>query len=231
MSETPPAALDRGGATRPTAVDRVVHLIREGIKRGRYAPGQRLPEVDLTRQLGVSRGPLREALSRLAAEGVLEIEPYRGAMVRRLTRRDVRNLYQVREVLEGQAAALAADRVHEGDHADRLRAAVADMRSWRGRSEPDAYSYMDANTAFHGLIVDLAGNQVLTDLMTQLRTNAFRLQLVNLMSAPAREASIREHELVAEAILAGDARAAEAAMRQHVRRSYDAVLHVSEELF
>jgi DNA-binding GntR family transcriptional regulator len=220
-----------GAQGRSTAVDRVVHLIREGVKRGRYAPGQRLPEVDLTRELGVSRGPLREALSRLAAEGVLEIEPYRGAMVRRLTRRDVENLYQVREVLEGQAAALAARHLREGEGADLLRAALVDMDSWRGRSDADAYAYMDANAAFHGLVISLADNQVLADLMAQLRTNAFRLQLVNVMRTEAREASIDEHDEVAHAILAGDPRKAETAMRRHVRHSYDAVMRVAEDLF
>lgn len=220
-----------GAQGRSTAVDRVVHSIREGVKRGRYAPGQRLPEVDLTRELGVSRGPLREALSRLAAEGVLEIEPYRGAMVRRLTRRDVEDLYQVREVLEGQAAALAARRVREGDGADRVRAALDDMDRWRGRTDTDAYSYMDANAAFHGMLIELADNQVLADLMAQLRTNAFRLQLVNLMRSDAREASIDEHDDVARAILAGDPRKAESAMRRHVRHSYDAVMRVSDDLF
>jgi DNA-binding GntR family transcriptional regulator len=220
-----------GGQGRSTAVDRVVHLIREGVKRGRYAPGQRLPEADLTRDLQVSRGPLREALSRLAAEGVLEIEPYRGAMVRRLTRRDVEDLYQVREVLEGQAAALAAGRIGEGDAAERLKRAIVEMADWRGSGDPDAYAYMDSNAAFHSLIISLASNQVLADLMAQLRTNAFRLQLVNVMRINAREASIQEHEEIAAAILAGDARKAERAMRRHVRHSYQAVMRVSDDLF
>jgi DNA-binding GntR family transcriptional regulator len=220
-----------GGQGRSTAVDRVVHLIREGVKRGRYAPGQRLPEADLTRDLKVSRGPLREALSRLAAEGVLEIEPYRGAMVRRLTRRDVEDLYQVREVLEGQAAALAARRIGDGDAAERLKKAMVEVADWRGSSDPNAYAYMDSNAAFHSLIISLASNQVLADLMAQLRTNAFRLQLVNVMRINAREASIREHEEVAAAILAGDARKAERTMRRHVRHSYQAVMRVSDDLF
>jgi DNA-binding GntR family transcriptional regulator len=226
----PSSSAVTGGNARSTAVDRVVHLIREGVKRGRYAPGQRLPEADLTRDLQVSRGPLREALSRLAAEGVLEIEPYRGAMVRRLTRRDVEDLYQVREVLEGRAAALAARRIDRGDGAERLRGALADMDAWRGRSDPDAYAYMDANAAFHNLIVDLAGNQVLAELMAQLATSAFRLQLVNVMRVNARETSISEHEQVAHAILVGDVRKAEATMRRHVRHSFDAVMAASADL-
>ena len=86
----------------------MIEAITDGVKDGRYAPGQRLVEADLTAELGVSRGPLREALGRLAAEGVLELEPYRGAVVRRLTREDVEDLFSVREVLEGEAARLAA---------------------------------------------------------------------------------------------------------------------------
>src|SRR5690606_3964267 len=92
-----------------TAVDKVAHAIVEGIKAGIYAPGQRLIEADLTRDLGVSRGPVREATRRLGAEGILDVLPHRGAVVRKLSRRDVAAIYQIRELLEGLAARLSAN--------------------------------------------------------------------------------------------------------------------------
>src|SRR5512134_3171820 len=94
-----------GGAK--TVVEATIEAIKSGIFEGRYAPGQRLIEADLTRELSVSRGPLREALGRLVADGLVEIEPYRGAIVARPSREDVANTLQLREVLEGLAARLA----------------------------------------------------------------------------------------------------------------------------
>jgi DNA-binding GntR family transcriptional regulator len=208
-------------------VQSVVDAIVEGVKEGRYAPGQRLVEADLTAELGVSRGPLREALGRLAAEGVLEIEPYRGALVRRLGREDVLDLFQIREVLEGEAARLAATLIDEGDHRPRLVAAIAAVDGFLDRN--DSVGYMDENSRFHELIVELSGNKLLARLIGQLQVHAFRLLFRRMVvEDTAVENSIAEHDQVAAAILAGDARAAERAMRHHVRRSGEMVLRTAE---
>jgi len=212
---------------RATAVQSVVDAIVEGVKDGRYAPGQRLVEADLTAELGVSRGPLREALGRLAAEGVLEIEPYRGALVRRLGREDVLDLFQIREVLEGEAARLAATLIDEGDHRARLVAAIAAVDGFLDRN--DSVGYMDENSRFHELIVELSGNKLLARLIGQLQVHAFRLLFRRMVvEDTAVENSIAEHDQVAAAILAGDPRAAERAMRHHVRRSGEMVLRAAE---
>lgn len=208
---------------RATTVDTVIEAITEGVKDGRYAPGQRLVEADLTQELGVSRGPLREALGRLASEGVIEIEPYRGAIVRRLTRADLEDLFQVREVLEGEAARLAAGHVDDSDNRGRLVAAMTKARELRGRG--DVAAYIDENTRFHELIVEMTESQLLARLIPQLQVHAFRLLFRQLlMDRAAMEQSIAEHEAVVEAVLAGDGRAAERAMRRHVRRSGEQAL-------
>ena len=212
---------------RATAVQSVVDAIVEGVKEGRYAPGQRLVEADLTAELGVSRGPLREALGRLAAEGVLEIEPYRGALVRRLSRDDVADLFQIREVLEGEAARLAATHIDEGDHHERLEAAIAAVDRYRDRN--DSFAYMDENSRFHELIVELSGNKLLARMIGQLQVHAFRLLFRRMVvEDTAVTNSIAEHDEVAAAILAGNARAAERSMREHVRRSGEMVLRSAE---
>src|ERR1700730_1218503 len=96
--------------TGRTVVERAMDIVRAGIMRARYAPGQRLVEADLMRELGISRGAVRDVLSRLAAEGLVTIEPYRGAIVARLTREGLRSSVDVRELLEGLAARQAAER-------------------------------------------------------------------------------------------------------------------------
>ena len=85
---------------RGATVDYVLQHVRDGIFQGHYAPGQRLIEADLTRELGISRGPLREALHRLAADKILEIVPNRGAIVRRLSMREMLELFSIRIALE-----------------------------------------------------------------------------------------------------------------------------------
>jgi DNA-binding GntR family transcriptional regulator len=209
-----------------TAVQLVVDAVVDGIKTGRYAPGQRLVEVDLTTDLGVSRGPLREALGRLAAEGVLDIEPYRGAVVRRLGRDDVVDLFRIRELLEGEAARLAATRIDEPGHRRRLERAITAIDRYRQRG--DAIAYMDENSRFHEVLVDLSGNKLLARLIGQLQVHAFRLLIRRLVDEAAVTDSITEHDQVAKAVLAGDARAAERAMRNHVRRSGEMVLRAGE---
>src|SRR5665647_119528 len=96
--------LSEQGPVRGATVDYVVHHLREGILHGRYAPGQRLIEADLTHELGISRGPLREALRRLSADNLLEIVPNRGAIVRRLSMREMIELFSIRIALESHAA-------------------------------------------------------------------------------------------------------------------------------
>lgn len=211
-----------------TAVEQVVQHIRNGVRLGRYAPGQRLTEVDMTRELEVSRGPLREAMARLAAEGVVEIEPYRGAIVRRLTEVDLRELYDVREAIEGQAAALAARRVAAGVDA----AALKDEHRWQAAmNAADIGTYMDENIAFHDAVVRLSGNRLLISLTEQLHTNTFRMQVLNLIPLASRDASVREHAEVARAILAGQDEEAERAMRHHVRESCQLVVAAAAPLF
>ncbi|HZP29213.1 MAG TPA: GntR family transcriptional regulator [Acidimicrobiia bacterium] len=226
MPPTPDRAARR---TATTAVEAVIEAITDGVKDGRYVPGQRLVEADLTRDLGVSRGPLREALGRLAAEGIVENEPYRGAVVRRLTRADVVDLFQIREVLEGEAARLAARAIDEGDHRRRMAASLRTLERFKRR--PDTFAYMDENTRFHELVVELGGNKLLARLIGQLQVHAFRLLLRRLVAdGNAVDDSIREHEAVAHAILDGDGRAAERAMRRHVRRSGEMVLRNAERV-
>jgi len=221
MTTAPPKA------PRQTAVDSVIEAIVEGVKEGRYAPGQRLVEADLTAELGVSRGPLREALGRLAAEGVLEIEPYRGAVVRRLSREDVEDLFQIREQLEGHAARLAAQRIDEGDHRARLEHEIQVIDGFRSRG--DIAAYMDENERFHELIVELSGSPLLARLVPQLQVHAFRLLFRRMvLEEAAVQNSIEEHDAVVDAILAGDTERAERAMRNHVRRSGDLILRSAE---
>jgi DNA-binding GntR family transcriptional regulator len=210
-------ARQQGGGTS-TVVQQVVETIRAGVREGTYAPGQRLIESDLTELLGVSRGPLREALGRLESEGLVVIEPHRGAVVRKLSRRDVAELFEVREALEGEAARLAALHIDVGDHRVRMQHQLAEVHRVRERS--DAPAYMEHNTRLHDEVFAVSQNGLLAQLAVQLQTQTYRIQFAQLLRGETeRTTSGDDHILIIEAILAGRSSTAEKAMRRHVRRS------------
>lgn len=205
--------------TARSQVAQIVDSIREGIRNGRYSPGHRLIESELTREFGVSRGPVREALGRLQVEGFVEIAPHRGASVRRMTRDDVTELVVVRQMLQGGAARLAALNIDRADNRSRLKRALAETKKWTRATDPTGY--IDANDAVHDLILEIADNRLLATMIRQLRIQAFRLLFVGILSIDNVRDSARGHVAIVEAILAGDADEAEAAVRRQLQRTAD----------
>ena len=98
---------NKSAATNLSSPEQVAETLLDGIKGGRFVPGQRLIEADLTAELGVSRGPVREALKHLAAEGLIHLIPHRGAYIRKLTRRQAIDILVIQETLTALAARLA----------------------------------------------------------------------------------------------------------------------------
>lgn len=217
-------------APKLTAVEKAVQAVRAGIKEGAYAPGQRLIEADLTSSLGVSRGPLREAMWRLAGEGLVKIEPNRGVVVRKFSRDETRHLFEIREMLEGLAARQAAQNIGIGDNRTRLKQAHRAQEQHRKAGNLSAYIL--ANEHFHDVVVELSGNEMLSNLIAQMRLPVFRFQFKQMMASPvAMNASADQHLEVAEAILEGQSSQAERSMRRHVRESGQRVLELPDNNF
>jgi DNA-binding GntR family transcriptional regulator len=211
-----------------TVVDFAIETIKSGIYEGRFAPGQRLIEADLTRDLQVSRGPLREALRRLAADGLIELVSHRGAVVARPSREEVAGLFDAREALEALAARRAAERIGEADNravARQLRGEVATGGTGAG---PD---YVRENQHFHDTILRLAGNIHLHRLLAQLEFPAFRASFFRVFDEAERAASLGEHRVIIDAIVAGEAKRAEDAIRKHVRRAARLAQRLPDSLF
>ena len=207
---TRPGDLPAHGAT----VAFIVERLREHILAGRLAPGSRLVECELTARFSVSRGPVREALRRLAAEGLIEHLPHRGALVRRLSARAIRELFQIRAEMESLAARLAA----ESDDAEaraRFAEAIRPIFDDRRRRAPD---YLAENAAFHDATMALAGNLQLRELATRLHL-LIMAQVGDILTPEALDASVREHRAIANSILARDPAAAAAHMRAHLERA------------
>ncbi|WP_137391078.1 GntR family transcriptional regulator [Rhodoligotrophos defluvii] len=214
----------RGGT-----VEFVVAQIRQRVIEGRLVSGQRLIARDLSEDLGISRGPIREAFRRLAADGLVELTPNRGATIRQLSRKQVKNLFQIRENLEGLAARLAAEHIDEGGN---RRTFIEVWEKVRPTSTPLPWHvFIRQNRLYHGTIVSISGNEQLCELIGNLQLPVMMYQIGSAM-APANAAiSHEDHVRVAEAILAGNPEAAEEAMRRHLRRSLEWVMQLPDTAF
>lgn len=195
--------------------DVVCDALRERIIGGTLAPGERLVEDRLADELGVSRNPVREALRVLAVEGYVSLIPRRGAEVSTLSPELVDHIFEVRTALEALGARLAClNATPEGT--DRLIQVIEEAEAAM-RRRGGAARLPELNTRFHALVLELAGNPVLTGVMEPLRG---RLQWIFSRTAQSRApASLSEHRALAEAIAAGDQdRAAQLAV-EHVAQA------------
>jgi DNA-binding GntR family transcriptional regulator len=209
-----------------SAVDHVIESIKQGIRQGRYVPGQRLIEPDMMRDFHVSRGSVREALRCLEADGLVQIEFYRGARIRKLSRNEFIEAHQIRGLLEGLAASLAAQRMD----ATERRSLVELEQNW-DRGIP-GWTYAEYNEKFHALILEASRHKQLPVFLEQAHLLIFRLQFHRILRTPeAVRRSRLEHRRVAKAILKGDAKTAERAMREHVHNSGVDILAAPEEFF
>jgi DNA-binding GntR family transcriptional regulator len=193
--------------------DLVFRDIIRGLYEGRFAPGQRLVEADLTALYGVSRGPVREALSRLAAEGIVDLPPQRGALVRRLSRAEAIDIMQVVSSLMGLAARLAAQAASRPDTADRLEALLSRLGAF-DPSNP-APDYATARDRFYGALIELAGNAELRRRIPAVLTHLIRVQF-RTETRKADEHRHSDYRAIVDAVLARDPDGAETAMRRHL---------------
>ncbi len=218
-----------GGIRRGEKGRQVADHIATGIRHGRYAPGQRLVEAELTQELGVSRGPVREAFRQLAADGVIEIVPNRGALVRRLSMREALELFEIRTALEALAAGRAAQNMADGCIRERFSRAIAYI--WKEEPRYSTSEYIAENQAFHAAIYEAAGNLELARLNSQLHLSLIMSQIRSALTSEVIATSLTEHRRIAEAILAGDMKRAEKESREHLMRASEIVRSMPAGLF
>jgi DNA-binding GntR family transcriptional regulator len=204
----------RSGVENLTLWQRVYDHLRTEILDGRLEPGAELIEVALAEQLGVSRGPLREAIGRLAAEGLVTVSPRRGAVVRSLSKGEFLELYQVREALERMAVQLAVPRLTD-EQFEELAALNAEMEAHAAGNEVE--SFFEANLAFHARLLEASGNLKLEELYRQLLGQLGRYRLRSLTLRGNLKRSVSEHKAILRAARRGDAERAAQLMAEHIR--------------
>jgi len=182
---------------------RVRDLLEEAILEGELKPGERLRAEALAQRFGTSRTPIREALLQLEAQGLVDVEPNRGAVVRTFDRDDLQDLYELRALLEPHAAALAATRIGEADIA-RLEALCEDE------------DQIVANETFHRIILESADSPRLVVAMRAATGIPRTFRSVFWHDELQREESLMCHRRLVAAFRARDAQLAEAVMRMHI---------------
>jgi DNA-binding GntR family transcriptional regulator len=210
---------------RSTLRDQAVDVLRALIVTGEIPVGERVNEVELASMLGISRGPLREGIQRLGAEGLIEFRQNRGAFVREVSLEDVRQMYELREVLEVKAARLAALRATDGDIKileNQIGALDTLLHAKKGPAhtiEFESASVLADLDDFHGLVLQVAKNSYLQragmDLQVQLRIARLRASI----SAERASEALEEHRAVLAAIASRREAAAGKAMATHLRNS------------
>lgn len=204
-----------------SVVENIIRRIQLNIQNAAYAPGQRLIEADIQSMMGASRGPVREAIKRLSAEGLLEVTHQKGARVKQLTREEVEGLYDVREVIEGLAARRAAKNYKNPSFRKQLKALD---REFDEQYDGSPQTYMQYNERFHAFIVSQSNNTYVTRLVHNMRIPIVMLRLVSLIDRTFVERAHADHLEITKQLLSGDEDKAEKAMRKHIRATKQTVL-------
>lgn len=195
---------------RHTAIT-ICNAIEQDIATGVAAPGARLDEIGLAERFGVSRTPVREALLQLAASGMIDLRPHRGAVVADVTADRLFQMFEAMAELEAAAAGLAARRMQPSDLAALTEAQTACRAAL---ADPDAY--YEANERFHQAIYRASGNPILAEHCLALQKRLRPYRRLQLRVSGRMERSLNEHADVLAALTRGDADKAAQALRLHV---------------
>ncbi|MGH2345887.1 MAG: GntR family transcriptional regulator [Chloroflexota bacterium] len=223
---SPPPIFAQAPQFRPLRSD-AYEALREAILLGHLRAGERVVEAEIARQMGISRGPIREAVRQLEQDGLVEYQPRRGVVVAPLSRDTVRDAYGVRAELDGYAARIAVANITD-HHIARLIEIIDTMRG-HARAD-DAEGLLHADVAFHQHIYTVAGNRVLLRLWTSLGPQAWTL----FSGAQLRGYSLIDladlHPPIVDALRTGDAAIAERAAKEHTQYIARGVLNHLDEL-
>lgn len=200
-------------SVKTTIREQVYSILKENIFQGVYKPGQRLQEMELAAALNVSRSPIREALRRLASEGLVVEFPNRGVVVKRFTEEDIDQIFEVRVLLESYAIHHCAEHLTQEARAE-LEDCLAALIRFHQSGQLD--EYIEQDTRLHQAIIRLSGNAVLADMYERVYSLIQRFRSYSLTSATRFSDSLQEHKAIVEAILEGDPDKADRINREHL---------------
>ena len=201
--------------------------LRQAILRGELQPGQRLMEIALAEQLGVSRTPVREAIRMLEQDGLAVMIPRRGAVVSKISGKNLRDVLEVRRALEELAVDLACTRMVEEDF-QKLK--EANERFSSTLSGNDITKMAEADEAFHDLIYQASDNARLVQLEMQLREQMYRFRIEHLKEKSKRYRLVDDHNAIIRGLMNRDSENACAAIRDHINAQEVVVMKMIETM-
>ena len=206
--------------------EQAAQRLRQMLVEGRIGPGSKLNERELSELLNVSRTPLREAIKMLAAEGLVELLPNRGAVAVQLTEQDILDTFEVMAGLEAQSGELAAQRITPHELAE-IQAMHFEMMAAYTRR--DLSTYYTLNARIHAAISAAAKNRMLAQVYTQVNARLQALRFRSNQDGEKWKRAVKEHEKMIEALVAHDGAAMRDILLDHLRNKRDVVLELLRE--
>ncbi len=214
-------------------IDVAVEQLKRDILQGRFVPGQRLVEVDMMSHLDITRGRVRDVFKRLQAEGIVQLDKNRGASVRKVSREEVYNIFEVLEEVSILIIRKVGSRSEDEEMRRHLRESLGAARKYHDRSANiiRVLDYMDENARFWGDLADLAGNPVLSDIRIRLQAPLFRLAMEGLTVSGSHEQWIARHEEIISALLDSNTTQATRHARTSMHDVWKAILELPNSAF
>lgn len=203
----------------------VFESLREAIIQGKLRPGERLMEIQLAEEMGVSRTPVREAIRKLELEGFVVMAPRKGAYVSDVSVKDIVDVFEVRSALEGLAAGLAAERI-TSEEMDQLEMSLVKINAI---SEEDLDAIVEGDACFHEIIYRASRNERLTQIITQLQEQIRRFRMTSLSRPGRQKNALDEHKKIVEAISDRNVDLAQTLAREHVENAEQNFLNTLRE--
>ena len=223
MSRLLPVKLDSYKPLREV----VYETLREAIRNGALTPGERLMEIQLAEELGVSRTPVREAIRKLELERFVVMLPRRGTYVANLSLKDINEVFEIRAALDGLAAGLAAERITEEEleQMERLLVEIADCIEQHNNQK-----IVEADEAFHDILYRASRNERLVGIICNLREQFTRFRSVSINYPGRLQNTLEEHRQLVEAIAQRNPEAAQQKAREHLENAEQTLLLEMEQL-
>lgn len=204
----------------------VFETLREAIINGSLKPGERMMEIQLAEELGVSRTPVREAIRKLELEGFVVMVPRKGAYVAGISMKDIADVFEIRAALEGMVAALAAERItdEELEHLERHLVKIAECIEANNLK-----ALVETDTEFHDTLYKACRNERLVQIVSHLREQIQRFRTTSLSSPGRMKFALEEHKKIVEAVSDRNVEVARALAIEHIENAENSMLETLRE--
>ncbi|PKM46305.1 MAG: GntR family transcriptional regulator [Firmicutes bacterium HGW-Firmicutes-8] len=204
----------------------VFETLREAIINATLRPGERLMEIQMAEEMGVSRTPVREAIRKLELEGFVVMVPRKGAYVAGISMKDIADVFEIRAAMEALAAGLAAERITEEELEDLERILVTIGECVKNN---DLEKLIEVDTEFHDILFKASRNERLVQIVSNLREQIQRFRTASLSTPGRMKYALEEHKKIVEAVSERNVELAQSLAREHIENAENSMLEVLDD--